>query len=357
VRHLAVLAVALVAGCGSNSISFEQLSNNLQGAICQHEAVCGVVSDEDCNAVNPQWVQQALSPGDSLLPVIQLAIDANDPEVGAAVTAKVIAYNATNAQTCVTDVQGMSCDLTSQSRRVTPTACFAILVGKIAAGDACQRDEECASNSCNTSNCESTATCCTVSECQNLARSPVASGGACDFSSCGAGTYCDVSTKICMPLIHASAACDQTEPQCDYGLGCSNGVCGALPAFGKACTSACSDEDAVCANGLCTALLDRTQACGSGTCSAFYPCDQTQNPPVCAPVAIDGASCQDQYCTGGDFCNLGAGPNGGVCQQPEPDGTPCDSGVNEECQSGLCTNNGSAGSSECAPIAVCTGSG
>jgi hypothetical protein len=356
VRHLAAVAVVLVAGCSSSSVSFDQLSTQLQGAICQHEAVCGVVSNEDCNAVNLEWVQQALQAGDSLLPVVQLAVDASDPEVAAAVKAGVTKYDDANAETCINDIQAMSCDTTSQNRRVTPVACFDILVGKVASGGACQRDEECASNSCNTSNCVSTASCCTTAVCQNLARSPVADGGACDFSSCGAGTYCDVSTKVCLPLIAAGSACDPSQAQCAYGLGCNNGICAALPALGKACTTACADEDAACANGTCAFLLDRTQACGSGTCSPFYPCDQTQDPPVCTPVAIDGAPCQDQYCTGGDYCNLGAGPNGGVCTPPLPNGTACDSGVNEECQSGLCTNNGTGGASTCAAIAVCTGS-
>lgn len=345
----------LLAACGGESaITLAKLPQQLHGAICQHAALCGLVEVSDCQDESLAWMQRAQPTTDALQPVITLAIAATEPEVAAELASGAIKFDGGNARSCVDAIVDMDCDATSQSRRVTPTACFGVFTGSVDSGAACQRDQECVSGSCNRSACEDLTTCCASSVCQDLPPSPVASGGDCDFTVCGAGLYCDQTSKQCTPLLSAGATCDDSALECPYGQGCTQGACATLPALGAACTDACADENAACVSGKCVAVGYQSAACSAAPCSPYYPCDTTLATPVCTAVPNSGQSCLDQYCSGGAYCAVGAGPNGGLCTAPNPDGTSCQNAF--ECSGGLCVNGGSAGL-VCATPAVCAGSG
>ena len=352
-RKAASLAILLAACGGESAITLAKLPQQLHGAICQHEASCGLVLESDCQEESLAWMARAQASTDALQPVIALAIAATEPEVAAELAGKAIEFDGGNARACVDAIGDMDCDTTSQSRRVTPTACFGIFTGTVAAGAACQRDQECVSGSCNRSACEDLTACCASSVCQDLPPSPVAIGDACDFSVCGQGAYCDVATKLCTALVASGAACDQSALECDYGLGCTANACAKLPHVGDACTDLCADENAACVSGKCVALGFQSDACSDTPCSNYYPCDTTAMTPVCTAVPHGGQTCLDQYCADGDYCNVGVGPNGGACASPNADGTTCDAAF--ECAGGLCVN-GSGQGLICATPKVCTGS-
>ncbi len=362
-RHLAAttLGLSILVACNSKTVTLAQLPQELQGAVCQHEASCGVVAESDCNTMNVGAVQLALAV-QTLEPVLVIASHASDPEILAAIDAKVTSYSSDKASSCIDGILDMGCDTTAQSDRVVPAACFAILVGTAAAGAGCQRDEECASNDCNTSPCaDPGGMCCTTATCQDHSPSPVGDGDACDQSAsltrvgavCGAGLFCD-NTGHCGPLTAANSGCSSVAASCGYGLTCINGTCAPAPAFAAACVGVCRDEGAACGvagsatTNTCIGLLFQSQDCSTNACSGFYPCDPTQTTPVCLPVALDGQYCtSNSFCANSEFCNVGAGPNGGACSTLLGSGSACTTSA--QCATALC---GSAGL--CEPIAVCT---
>jgi hypothetical protein len=133
-------------------------------------------------------------------------------------------------------------------------------------------------------------------------------------SDCTGNTYCDATTKKCLPLKTNGTACGTDGTQCASGL-CVDGVC---------CNSQCGGQCQSCSTGTCANVKTaRTPCSGSGTCGGA--CDGTS--PSCVfpgtTVACGSTGCMStttayvtgkcsgsgscsgattQMCTGGQVC-------------------------------------------------------
>ncbi len=244
-------------------------------------------------------------------------------------------YNGANVKACADAIAAITCDTTDESGRLTPTACFQLVRGALSAGATCNSDVECRSQFCWV---EHPGTTCATGVCMGDGPPivvPGQLGGRCTRVSvgnlrCVAGTYCDESTRLCVPLRTEGMACLDTG-ECAYGLGCADGTCKRLPALAEPCPDGvCRDYGTVCnATNTCVQVGSDGDHCTSHTeCSIFYPCDFVTS--VCKRPGRLGESCtSDGRCFDADtFCD------GQTCIGPLPDGAPCSR--HTECAGGNC---------------------
>jgi len=296
--------LGFAAACTSAPLDLEQLDSAALTALCVRAVRCGLESSsEACEAYFRRPPPSSFGP----------ARDAGH-----------LAFDGDQARRCEDALAGQSCDLTSRDFRVVPDACKKMFQGKIADGDPCAFDQECASSRCDQGVCPEGACC--IGAC-GVTRSGGNAGDACDRSSECVSGFCDVD-HICHALGAVNAPCARDE-QCDFGLACVSpspsipGECRPLPHLGDVCPySRCAEQGAVCdASHHCVPVGLPGAACASqGDCSPFLECDTTSHTCIVLPTL--GMPC-DFSCGGEAFCDFN-GQSSGTCTAPTSNGTPCD---------------------------------
>ena len=309
------VVVAAASACSSPSIRLSELDAAAQTAKCTRFVRCGLfASAEACDAY-------FRSPPAS--------------SYGPAQAAKRLDFDGESGQKCEDALAAQGCDLTARDVRVLPDACAAMFHGKVADGDMCSFDAECASARCDLPASCTEGTCC-VGAC-GPSRPHGHVGAACDRTSECIDGYCDAD-HTCHALGAADAMCTGDD-QCGYGLACVSpspslpGSCKKLPHLGEACPyKRCADLGATCdATSHCVALGLPGASCTSYLdCSPFAECDVMHK--LCIELPTLGMPC-DLACAGESWCNFGGQPQG-TCTAPQDNGAPCEN--SDQCLSQNC---------------------
>jgi len=297
--------LALVAGCGSDSISIEDLPDEVKDARCDNLVRCeGVVDRATCDAA-------------------VVAANEQVPEIKAGIANGTIKYSSGKAGDCVDELSGESCEFTGLHN---PSACSDILSGTVATGGACTIDEQCANHgecaptddSCNPS------TACCAGTCAG-GTTESALGGPCDdeMHTCAATAYCktaETGPGTCTALVTAEGgACDELAAcvnplYCNLNFQTGVGACKKPAASNAACSRMdllpCADGRDYCnatsltcvrrvaVGAACSAMAPCVNyaSCVTGTCQADIPLGGTCNPQSGADCAGDldcvGTTCQ-----------------------------------------------------------------
>ncbi len=172
---LKLIAVAvLLAACGDNlpGISLDDYAASSRDAACAHAVTCGEVVDiATCRTTalgNPGHITASLR---------------------AAVEAGTITFDGAAAEACNEALASRSCDVTSQSSRVAPAACAAVLVGTVDAGGGCAQNDECLSQLCDLPIC--TGGCCAGLCVGSTPPAHAKLGESCEVAPCDDTAYCD----------------------------------------------------------------------------------------------------------------------------------------------------------------------
>jgi hypothetical protein len=304
-----IVTAATLVSCAKPSISIDALSEAALQAKCERLTRCGMfVLVDECT----RYFRSP--PPDSYQPAIR---------------AGKLEYDGQRAKDCEDALSAVTCDLTSREARVPPEPCRAMFRGRIADGDACSFDEECASTRCDLPIC--TEGSCCVGAC-GPSRSPARIGDACDRTSECVDGYC-AADHTCHPLGVSGDSC-LNDTECGYDLACLQsspslpGQCGALPHVGGLCPyQRCADIGTICDSSLhCVAVSLPGEACvAHRDCSIFAECDQITH--VCTVLPTLGMPC-DVSCGGESWCSFGGQPVG-TCVEPGANGVPCEN--SDEC--------------------------
>lgn len=335
-RKLLVTTLLLAAcgGGGGDSVTLAQYPAAVREAFCKFAVRCGDIESLDvCMTAN-------------------IGLNIHIPaSLQAGIDMSKVKFSGTAAADCLDALARQSCDLTSQSSRVTPDACAQLIAGTRHNGDACAIDPECLSQVCDVTSCDPSAACC-MGTCAGEAAPPsVQIGQSCTTAACVPSGFCEDSSQTCMALKTSGAACNANR-ECNYGLACL-GTCQALPALGQPCTDLCRDEGTTCsqttqtcvkvalAGGTCTPNGLTTE------CSPLYQCDATGH--CSAGIALGQPCSLGDLCAGNTaFCDVPLGQSSGACALPKPDGSTCTRDA--ACQSVFCDSQ----SLTCVPEPVCT---
>jgi hypothetical protein len=252
-----------------------------------------------------------------------------------------IRFDGGNAQQCIDALAARDCDLTSESNRVVPEACFQIIGGTLHPGETCTLDAECISQMCQVQLDDSTIAC-PLGTCFDYLddTAPVRAklGESCSRVNCDDASRCDDATETCVAMQSRGAPC-KLPTECAFGLGCdSSGVCASLPSLGESCTGACRDDGNTCSptSQTCVKVVLAGGACASNVdCSPIYRCDATNH---CSSIAL-GQPCEsDQLCADDRaFCDS----RSGTCMLPKADGM-------------LCVHDSDCDSQHCDRLATCS---
>lgn len=329
-----LFALALVAACGDTvqPIAMADLDREYADAICRYWSRCGLFPD----VATCHRAYTGLH-----FPV--------DPNAYAGVTAGVVKYDGVKARTCIDADANQSCDLTSSSARVPPVACDGIFTGTMAENSSCASNAECTSGVCYIAIC--TIECCRGVCMGGAVPSRGKAGDVCGIVPCSEGTFCDINSKTCTPLMKQGAVCIGNF-QCDYGLGCFGTpvmTCQPVPTIGEACPdNRCRDDGATCSGGTCAKMGLAGAPCTTRKdCSPYYQCDATGK---CAEGAHVGDACTSSLdCfDAGTYCAIPNGATEGTCAQQLPDGSACQ--ADRDCSADNCEESNSM----CQPITTCT---
>lgn len=318
-KRMGVLLAGVLAACGgSDSVSLDELPDALASAQCERLVRCGLyTSAADCEA----------------------AINFNITEIQHSVEAGRVAYDGEAVAECLDTLGSASCDLTTESARVTPQSCKDAIKGAVAAGGTCYDSGDCQSARCDLPDC---GNACCMGTCQD-GPAEVTVGQSCADAPCDDRSFCQNGT--CQALLASGAAC-QGSDECGFGLMCGNDACTAAAHRGDACVDGdCAEIGDRCdSTDHCAALVAVGGACSGGIAGLF----DCQRPLVCndttlkceaAPTA--GQACQF-FCGGNLFCN-----DQNTCEAPRADGAAC--GSNSECASDFCDDV----TSKCAALPLC----
>ena len=294
-----VLAVAggALTGCGSNSISVDELPSELERRVCARAVACGgAESQAVCEST------------------VFIAQDWSVLTVVAGVKRGTIKYDGASARVCLDAID------TDCADPIEPAACDNVFRGTVPAGGACVIDGECV----NRGRCLEPDTCtvaCCVGTCEAVG-APIAIGGACDypFSStpCVAGAFC--GNRTCTARRPAGAACGSGPDEC-----LDPAVCLYRPdGSGETCTVISTEPGAACVPGA-------NFGCGRDD----ETCDATTS--LCTKRAAPGGACQTYGdCVGYAYCDTAAG----TCKARVALGQACDVSTGVECVGGLICPNG-----------------
>lgn len=306
-RTLAILP-ALVAGCGGlTPVSLTDFESATRDAFCRHYEACSMVESLDtCHELGPGVVIRVAASQ-------RAAVDMGRSK-----------YSGDHTASCLEAFAERSCDVTSQSGRTIPDACFTEFTGTGAAGSACAFDGECASLDCNApASCQ--MACCTGTCVGDAPPGHARLGESCEHARCDPGSFCDAAMLTCVALAPAGAFCG-SPAECRYGLDCDpGGTCVALPGPGQPCTGACRDEGTTCSatTGTCVKVgLAGAPCASSEDCSPVYRCDATRHCSAGLPL---GSPCTAGVACAGDraFCDVPDGAVTGSCVLPKANGQPC----------------------------------
>lgn len=312
IRWLA-LAALVSSGCDDPpSIALEDLQAETIRARCERLVRCGLLATEEtCTA---------------------FFRTPDEDNLHAAIDAGKIRYDGVKALACQTALAALSCDASSREARVVP-ACDGVFTGRVADGDACSFDAECASGRCDEAQCPFD-TCCSGTCLATETRA--AAGASCETDAgCAVDAFCG-KDKRCHELAKIGGLCAR-DSECDYGLGCigatelMDGNCRAMPLLGERCPYLrCAEVGATCdaMTKLCVPVGLPGATCTSATdCSFYARCDLAAG--RCAEIPSLGMPC-DGFCAGESFCDLATNR----CAPPLENTTPCTS--DNQCASQFC---------------------
>ncbi|TMQ03913.1 MAG: hypothetical protein E6J91_45310 [Deltaproteobacteria bacterium] len=315
-RHLAI-SLALLAACGTDSVSIDSYPVAVRDTFCRYLARCGDVESVDtCKKINIGFTVHV---SESQLQ----AIDAGKSR-----------YHGDNAAACLDAFASRNCDVTSQSNRFLPDACLHITTGTVHASATCALDSECISLVCDVPACPSA--CCMGTCAGDTAPTRAKLGQSCELANCDANSFCDDVTLVCTALKASGAFCGSSS-ECQYGLDCDpTGTCTSLPKLGESCSGACRDEGTTCSatSRTCVKVALGGATCTvSGDCSPLYFCDASKH---CSGGLALGAPCTGAQRCADDraFCDVPAGQTMGMCALPKANGMACQR--NAACDSLFC---------------------
>ena len=316
-RSCALLLLAATACSSGPTLALSQLDPEIQRARCERLARCQLFPDEaSCNAYF------------RAIP---------DASIAAAVAAHKLDYDAELGRQCVDALARQSCDLTARDVRTPPAACRAMYTGRVAGGEMCSIDAECASATCELpDNCPE-AGCC-VGACRP-AQSPAKAGGGCAKDhDCADGLVCGVDLTCRAPGA-ADGAC-AADHECAESLACigasggTPGMCRKLPHAGEACGfQRCAEENLRCDDGshTCVARGLPGDPCPTATeCAINIECDTATH--LCREYPTLGMPCNGK-CIGDAFCRTDD-TGAGTCIALLANNAACDG--NQECVSTFC---------------------
>lgn len=319
-RRHALAVVLCLAACSDDSVSFNDFPDALKDAYCRYLHKCNEVeSVASCMTANIG---------------LNIHISASSQAI---IDMKKAKYDGVKARQCLDALANRSCDLTSESARVEPTACREYVTGVAHADAACAADVECISQNCNVPTCN--MSCCQGTCVGDTKPGDAKLGESCEINTCVTGTHCDGQTTTCVALKPTGMACTSSA-ECDYGLSCTGTAtartCGTLPKLDEACTLQCRDIGTTCGatTQTCIAVGFAGAACNSSAeCGAAYRCDATKH--CAAGIALNAACTATDRCADDTaFCDIPTGMTMGTCVLPKPDGQPCQRDSN--CQSRTC---------------------
>lgn len=328
-------AILLLAACGSTtrpSIAAADLESEFEVAQCEYYARCGYFAD--------------VATCEGAYTGAHFQIDAS---VLAEIAAKEVTYNGTAARACIDSYANATCDLTDAAGAITPVACDQIFSGTLGDGASCVNGHECISQVCSIPVC---AVECCAGTCVGADKPQRAKmGEACTSLPCVEGTYCEISSRTCAPLLAAGTDCTG-DFQCAYGNGCAGTpqTCKPLPKLGEACPdNRCRDDGQICSAGTCVHVGLPGDACTTDSdCSRFYHCSSSH---VCAVRDPGGVCSSNSDCFEADtYCAIPMGQTMGTCQPPQQNGAVC--GDDRECASDTCDDTGNP--MTCIPEPACT---
>jgi hypothetical protein len=293
-----LLAIALIAGCGSGSggpLSFSQFESSYTSELCRIDVLCD------------EFPSQAVC-----LSSVETQTHERDTLVQDVATGTVV-YDAAMARTCIdalASVTACTRNTVSSSGVDIASTCSSVVTGAVVLGGTCFYSGECAPGGA----CQATQTNCTSSECCAgvcVAMSPtVGLGGDCSLGHgiCAPDTICvrDATTgaETCQAPGGAGAPCmDVTNCAAPLFCDLTSGTCQAPAARGAPCDFNASGS--VCAN-----LTDRCLTAGSvctPSLAVGSACDP--NNDACVPDATcDATGTCAQRPTVGQACDPSSGP-------------------------------------------------
>lgn len=303
---LAVLWLSACGGDGPAAIPIDELGARATEVLCNYEVRCGSMPDVAACDETFFFRNQGVA----------------DVKAG-----KVI-YDGRAAADCLDVYRTLSCNASDAAVSIAGRgqACRDAIKGTVATGGSCLIDDECLSQACDKSACNSTVACC-VGVC--VTRVPA--GGDCSASGarCADDLFCRRSptdaTATCTALIADGQPCTSTDScvagrRCNVVTGTSAGTCGVLPAHGQACPGQICDALAdVCdpASKTCVTRIAVGADCSAipTGCVAYANCDATTK--TCVARKRGGEACsQTTDCLSGVACT------NGVCA-PHPDEPAC----------------------------------
>ena len=311
-----LLCIALMS-CSRPSIALPDLDQEMLQARCEHLVRCKLISDEaSCHA---------------------LVHPTPDPSARAAVAAHKIDYDGERARQCVDAIASQSCDVTAHDVHVAPPACGEMLRGRVADGDSCSIDAECASGTCVLPAGCMEDHCC-VGQCR-ATQDPGAAGAQCDKErDCKTGLVCGVDRTCHVPAGDGQAC--RSDRECQDGLGCvavtdMPGTCHALPHAGERCPfQRCANENLRCdraANTCAVIGLPGDRCAAPAECSIYTECDLAGG--LCREFPTLAMPC-DGTCRDGSYCLLDSSGQTGTCMALLANGSLCDG--DQQCASGFC---------------------
>lgn len=382
--RLSAIGVLLLAGCNSNStIKLSNIDQAYADAICHMYATCTQVNGQGGGGVDSTLIRLlAQNPGTATCS--DLVMQNGGADLGAyqaSVDAGRIKYDGSAAKTCLNALTSSCMAFDSSRASAVSSACDRVWQGQVAAGGVCTMDADCA----NSGQCEKNGGC--TGTCVAVTLKPVG-------SSCNSSDECDQNVPngyaVCRPTTtnpqdHCVAVTLTTGAAggegcgmvvstgdtweyatcsknlyCRYtsgggGGGTAVGVCAAPIAQGGACVP----QVDICANDLAcarnpggasgyscqaiTLVSTAGQACNQDALIFCNPLDRLdcQN-DVCVLVGtgVVGQPCRSDWgtdCNVGLYCDPTLGGNyDGLCAAKLADGSPCNPGLAEACQSGYC---------------------
>lgn len=307
-RRAAVVFVALTA-CGDNitGLALDDYGDARRTAECERLTRCGLFSAEDaCER--------------SLLPALRR-------DMHAAIDAGKIAYDGVAAKSCLEAIAVQSCDATSADARITPPACARVFSGRVADGDTCAFDTECASGSCDAPDCR-LEECCTGTCRPTIALAPL--GAPCNRDADCVDGFCGADQR-CHARVAARETCSRDE-ECEFDLACIGatdldlGRCRDMPLVGEACPyMRCAEIGVACMEGNCAPVgLIGTSCTTAADCSPYGECAPSGQ---CSELPRLGAECTTS-------CSRDAWCDAGTCAALLPNTEPCTAG--NQCESLYC---------------------
>ena len=290
-----VLAVAggALTGCGSNSISVDELPSELERRACARAVACG--------GAESQTVCES---------TVFIAQDWSVLTVVAGVKRGTIKYDGASARVCL-DAIDTDCGSDSE-----PAACDNVFRGTVPAGGACVIDGECV----NRGRCLKPDTCtvaCCVGTCEAVG-APIAIGGACDYPF---SAHRPRRRRLLRQSnVHGAPPGRRRVRERPGTSAPDPAVCLYRPdGSGETCTVISTEPGAACVPGA-------NFGCGRDD----ETCDATTS--LCTKRAAPGGACQTYGdCVGYAYCDTAAG----TCKARVALGQACDVSTGVECVGGL----------------------